>query len=362
MTASAIFIRAGMMASVIFGSLSVHAVTTTVNNGGAFVPTGQTYDNGVNDTLIFNGYNTVFQGGFINHGKAINNNLLYVNNAFNNYGSFDNKSRLEIQGSTANPINNQVGGTLNLTGPLTISRNVDVNNAGTINILPPIGGESCGQNCGSNFIDMVSTKKITNTGTIRVDTPADIGSGTGSTIILNKGTFEITSQGTVNAVREYLQTSGETIVNGHLNGKMRFLGGLLRGSGTVKTSISNNAVTIMPGSPYGTLTMDAYVALGATLDIELSAKPIPGNENRNDQLHITTFLDLGSNYPTLNVNLREGFIPEAGDSFTVVHSDGQNGYYGGIWGQFYETNLPKLPDGLSWNVVYTSSSVILEVH
>ncbi len=342
-----------ILAGVLMVGSAAQAATTTVTTGGAFNG-DQPYTNGVNDTVIFNSYNIVLQGAFTNDGRVINNNLLYVNGPLTNRGSFDSKAELVIQGSAANAAVNQPGGIVNLTGPLGLSRSFA--NAGIVNLVPAVGGESAG----ASLYRYGSKGKLVNTGTFKIDT--DIGES--DVPIVNSGTFEITERGNLTLSAPYTQTAGETVLNGNfiVPSSSRFSGGRLRGTGSINVTIASPAVTVMPGSPYGTLTLDAYVALGAAVDIELSAKPIPGNEHRNDQLHITTFLDLGSNYPTLNVNLREGFIPEPGDSFVVVKCDGQNGQFGGIWGQFSETNLPKLPEPSSWTVTYTSSSVILEVH
>ena len=58
---------------------------------------------------------------------------------------------------------------------------------------------------------------------------------------------------------------------------------------------------------------------------------------------------------TLGVTLDSGYTPQLGDAFAVLTAAG------GVTGTFANENLPNLNDGLSWDVDYTPTSVVLTV-
>jgi hypothetical protein len=57
---------------------------------------------------------------------------------------------------------------------------------------------------------------------------------------------------------------------------------------------------------------------------------------------------------TLNVSLINGFIPVAGNQFTILNG-------ASVTGQFTTVNVPALPGNLVWNVAVNATSVVLSV-
>jgi hypothetical protein len=57
----------------------------------------------------------------------------------------------------------------------------------------------------------------------------------------------------------------------------------------------------------------------------------------------------------LDVGLAAGFMPAAGNSFTLISAAG------GLAGTFASTSLPSLPPGLSWLLSYSTSDVVLSI-
>ena len=56
----------------------------------------------------------------------------------------------------------------------------------------------------------------------------------------------------------------------------------------------------------------------------------------------------------LNVKLTQGFVPSEGDSYFIVGGSQRFGEFSTVW-------LPDLPDGLAWQLDYTSTSLYLNV-
>ena len=110
-----------------------------------------------------------------------------------------------------------------------------------------------------------------------------------------------------------------------------------------------NQGTLEPGLQLGSITVQSYQqAAGGTLDIQLRGVTA---DPEHDRLVVTGAATLNG---TLDVSLLSGFIPEAGDSFTVLTA-------GSITGAFSAVELPLLSDGLVWNVNRSSTAVTLAV-
>jgi len=121
------------------------------------------------------------------------------------------------------------------------------------------------------------------------------------------------------------------------------------GTGTLQTDLVNAGI-LSPGTSPGIITVDGDYTQEATgvLEIELDGTT-PGSEH--DQLNVSGAANLGG---TLNVSLLDEFSPSAGDSFTILT-------FGSRAGTFGTKNLPSLDAGLTWNVDYTATSVVLNV-
>ncbi|MEW6220281.1 MAG: DUF1566 domain-containing protein [Thermodesulfobacteriota bacterium] len=131
--------------------------------------------------------------------------------------------------------------------------------------------------------------------------------------------------------------------------------GDIRGTGVIDistTSFINDAGT-RPGSSPGVLTFVDRWAQGAggTLFIDL-AGTIPGsNADNHDQLVANGTATLAG---SLQVDLRNGFLPSQGDTFTVVAASS-------VAGGFANLHLAPLPEGLVWTPVQTADAFALRV-
>jgi hypothetical protein len=107
---------------------------------------------------------------------------------------------------------------------------------------------------------------------------------------------------------------------------------------------------VNPRSSPGIITIEVDYTQESVglLNLELGGT----TEGTYDQLVVTGTAALGG---TLNVITINGFIPSAGDSFTLLK------YGGTLTGTFSTENLPDLAPGLQWRIEYHSDAVVLEV-
>ena len=124
--------------------------------------------------------------------------------------------------------------------------------------------------------------------------------------------------------------------------------GQLDGDGAIEALVTNDGIG-RPGHPTGTLTMNGSFANGPTgnLHIELAGSD-PGGF---DAIAVQGPVSLGG---TLNVSLIDGFVPIAGDTFTIITANF-------ISGDFDLLTLPKLPPPRFWEVIQDENSVALHV-
>jgi hypothetical protein len=120
----------------------------------------------------------------------------------------------------------------------------------------------------------------------------------------------------------------------------------LVGTGTVIGDLLN-AGTIRPGTSPGTITVEGNFTQESSgiLEIELGGTE-PGTGY--DQLIVTGTATMAG---TLNVSLYDGYIPQLGDSFTILP-------YGSRSGGFTTLNLPE---GYRWGTNYGYSGYTLTV-
>ena len=140
------------------------------------------------------------------------------------------------------------------------------------------------------------------------------------------------------------------INNGHITGNSLsepvVLSGYVKGVGTC--DFCDITGTDAPGFSPAAVTRGS-VAYNGTLEIEIGGTS-PGSEF--DQLnHIlgAGLADLGG---TLDVQLLDGFIPNAGDTFEIITA-------ANVLGTFDTINLPSLPGDLLWFINYGATSVSL---
>ena len=127
-------------------------------------------------------------------------------------------------------------------------------------------------------------------------------------------------------------------------------GAKLSGSGSIGGAVNvRDGGTIAPGSSAGELTVDSLTMQSdATLNIQIGgATPV----TEHDVLNVTKTASLDG---TFDVRLSGGFMPDIGDTFTVLTADN-------ITGGFAAESLPFLENGLGWMVNVNAADITLEV-
>ncbi len=168
-----------------------------------------------------------------------------------------------------------------------------------------------------------------------------------------------TGGGYTNAIENYGNMTiwgGSTVTAG--GGKPFLNEGAIYGGGTIadNTTIAGPLVNhnyILPTAntlATGRLRVvgDFTASSSAELRIRLSGTSVV---SEYDQLLITGLATLGGK---LDVRLIDGFVPNIGDTFSVVK-------FGARSGTFNQVSLPTLPAGRYWRVVYGAVGVTLEV-
>ena len=234
---------------------------------------------------------------------------------------------------------------------------------------------------GSPFSTLVNTGTMTwlegnfrldfgildNMGIVDVLTDADLVGGT----INNSGTFTkaastgetttniVNNTGHVNAwsgrltLGTYTQTDGITELDGGdlgFGNPGQFLGGVLRGHGTIFGAVVNDGATVGPGlSPGALATTGTYTQTAdGVLEIEL-AGTTPGVEY--DQLLVSSVATLGG---TINVSLIDGYVPSPGDEFEVLTCILRDG-------TFATVNLPAAVSTRRFGLFYEWTRVVVRV-
>jgi hypothetical protein len=291
---------------------------------------GSTQELTVNGLLTWHGGASFWEPGVIhaNGGLLIptHSNVRNLQRVLNNAGV------ATIQGPFANnpgaSVNNLATGVWDIQadGNLITGSTLEFNNAGTL--IKSAGTGTSRLSSGSGL----SRPQINNTGTVEVQT----------------GVLEF-------ARSDYIQTAGQTVLNGgNLSmtgtapGPLQINGGSLTGFGTVTGTVNNAGGSVEPGLSPGQLNITGNYTQSAagSLEIELGG-PTPGTDH--DWLAVTGMAVLGG---TLQVALIDGFIPFIGQQFTVLTA-------GSVGAAF--TTVESLSPGLEINVIYNPTSVVLEI-
>ena len=179
----------------------------------------------------------------------------------------------------------------------------------------------------------------------------------GSLTVLGSGG----TSGTLTAANGFLLEEGKTLtgqgtVNGEFHNDGDVSGGgtgvvfndLVTGIGTYSNVTYNGGFS--PGHSPAEVALRGTANLGAsnTLFIELAGLT-PGSQF--DRLSSTGTVNVDG---TLDVKFINGFVPANGDSFEIIGASAVNG-------TFDTTNLPTLPIGLEWDVIYGIDAVTLNV-
>lgn len=187
--------------------------------------------------------------------------------------------------------------------------------------------------------------------------------GTGSSVfqlgvvVTNAGTVEVLT-GTIRFGDQFIQTAGETLLNG---GDLKFdrrsalLGGVLRGSGTVFGPLTN-AATMSPGASAGALNIfrNPFVLPGDYVQTTVGALNIElGGLTATNQYDVLNIEDEATLAGALNVSLINGFQPQKGNAFTIVT-------FGSRAGTF-DTFNPPSPHLYAWDIAYTDTNIVISV-
>lgn len=155
---------------------------------------------------------------------------------------------------------------------------------------------------------------------------------------------------TLTAPGGLLQTAGTTtLANGTVSaaGGYNLSAGTLQGNGTVAANLDCNG-TISPGASPGLLTISGtWTELAsAALNIEVGGY-IRGAAGGYDAIDVSGALIFqGGSAGTLNISLINGFLPNLGDQFRIIHHDGpRNGTFAAVTGT-------AIPGGLFFEVRY----------
>jgi len=301
------------------------AVTTSGRvdvTGGVFtVLPGGNYTNAAGNILRMARFDNRLGGSFANDGVFDNKVLDGVSNSgklnnragarlttlsLDNSGSIDNAAELTVNGgglrNTGALINSA---TFMVLGELTNSGSIFNTGNATLS-----GGSNAGDitNSGS----LVNKGEFANDGNI-----ANRGSFT------NRGFLTVGAAGRITGTGSFLQTSGDTVVNGLLQalGGIDIQAGSLSGTGTVVGDIVAGVYTLLaPGNSPGTLTIQgnlalngAFYSLGPNLQIEIADRSaydrllVSGSATFNDAMVELAF--------TRPAQLRDG------DSYTWLTAD-----------------------------------------
>lgn len=136
---------------------------------------------------------------------------------------------------------------------------------------------------------------------------------------------------------------------------------------------------LLQGSEYDLLNVSGTASLGGKLQVLLGSDgPVLGDTNADNLVDLVDLNNVRNNFGSAGLgdtdgdgdvdltdlnNVRNnfgsgggaGFIPEIGDSFTVLTATG------GVSGTFASTAFPPLPAGRAWGISYLANSVRLNV-
>jgi hypothetical protein len=171
---------------------------------------------------------------------------------------------------------------------------------------------------------------------------------------------------TMKAGNNYTQNSGVTEVDGSLvSATASINGGTIQGSGTITGNLSAAGGTVMPGSTGsltssvatpGTLTVTGNYGSSGQSFTELISGFGPG---LNGLLQVNGNADIITSGALNAPILLSSFVPEVGETFTVLNATG------GLTGQFgnqsaYNNGSMTFGTNEAWSLGYTADSAILQ--
>jgi fibronectin-binding autotransporter adhesin len=269
--------------------------------------------------------------GFTNSGKLIANagSTLDINGPFNNL----------------NAAGTLTGGSYTVAGTLGLPNSI-VTNAANLTLT---GSAAQVLYDGSNAFAMLAANS--SSGSLSLQKGAAIGT---SANLNNSGQLTIGSGSTLKSSGVFSQTAGTSTIDGtliaskgmNLKGGTLFGGGTLRGSAllsgllVVGDSISKPTKLAVTGSYQQNANGSVYVGIGGSQA-----------GSQYSQLTVSNGMSLGG---ILNIKLLNGFVPNIGDTFTILTG-------GAVSGQFSQVNGTIINASEMFQVNYGATSVTLTV-
>ena len=205
---------------------------------------------------------------------------------------------------------------MNLAGVCTMNGGFRMTGTAALNILPTGTIDFAADTGISGWISI----PVSNAG--RIVKSGGVGISSISSPVTNTGTVEVYS-GTLQFPRyNYVQTAGETILNGgnletwNSNSTpvtVDIQGGVLKGYGTVSADTNNTGGVVAPGLSADDLLIDGHYSQTApgVLEIELGGM----SAGFYDTLDVTGTATLGGELRLLEI---DGYVPSDGDAFIVL--------------------------------------------
>jgi len=312
---------------------------TTSGDKDAVTVTGA-FNNNAGASIAMNGTNgsISIQGGFTS-ARGASVTIAGMNNKLT--ADLDNAGAMSLTGNNDSVVD--TGDFDNdSTGSLTLS--ADSNTVSVSGNFNNVSGASVQMSGTHGSITVSGSGGFTNGGTVML-------SGSGDTLsaasFSNSGTVMVGGGESISA-NTFTQSgsSASLKVNGTLTAATASIyGGMVSGGGTIVGDVSNSGGTVTasdPGSPDILTINGSYTqGSGGTLEAFLGGSA-PGTGYSQLLVNGNASLD-----GTLDVNLINSFLPTSGDNFFLLESTTAL-----VSGTFATLDLPGLPTGDSWDVLY----------
>lgn len=175
----------------------------------------------------------------------------------------------------------------------------------------------------------------------------------------NDGAFNLGASDAV--YRSFRQNAGTMMVNDGTfdtqSGELIINGGVVRGSGSIRSGATLGGGTIAPGLDVGTLSFDErLLTTSGEIDVTVSGRPTDGvgadaAGNHFDQLIVGGTFTAADR---LSIHVTDDFIPQIGDVYEIIRADTRTSTFSTVTGA-------RIRSGLQWDVSYTPTSVLLTV-
>lgn len=291
------------------------------------------------------------------------------------FGVIEVTGRLNLSGASVFPpihvLENAIlavsGPNASIVGDLTVAGTANIDGAQLASsehaiIIDATGIVELGDN-GSLSSSGVAGLPILNAGIVRKTT----GAGVSDVVAEADVAFENSVDATIDAASGLLSFDMDINSDGTIHvgdgailralREVNLFDGTLSGSGTLVAHVNVVGATVAPGDSAGLLTIassetplveGSYTqGADATLAIEVGGLDAGTTHDALD-IEDTATLD-----GTLKLTLIDGFVPHDGDTIAIITA-------GSVSGEFSDIDATNLPDGVTMDVVYSNSMVVVE--